>query len=330
MQKEHTRPGRVRSAAALARSRAGWLPYAALLVGIVSLGLSAMFVRWAGAPGPVSGFYRMAIAALVLGLPAARGMRQEAAGRPGRLSRRHVALAALGGLLFAGDLACWNTAVLLTNAANATLLANTSPVWVGLGALVLFRERLGWAFWAGLALALTGAAVILGQDILAQPELGLGELLGLTAGVFYGSFFLATERARDRLSPLTAWWISALSSTAALLALSLLFRQPLTGYSALSYLNLLAVALVTQVGGYLSISYALGHLPASIVSPTLLGQPVLTALLAIPLLGEPLGRDQVIGGALVLAGIWLVNRPRQKAGESGPRPNTRASAGPGD
>ena len=68
--------------------------------------------------------------------------------------------------------------------------------------------------------------------------------------------------------------------------------------------------LVSQLAGYLAISYALGYLPASIVSPTLLGQPVLTALLAVPLLNESIGWAQVAGGALVLAGIWFINRPR--------------------
>jgi drug/metabolite transporter (DMT)-like permease len=90
--------------------------------------------------------------------------------------------------------------------------------------------------------------------------------------------------------------------------LSLALGQPLTGYPLASYLNLLAVALITQVGGYLAINYALGHLPASLVSPTLLGQPVVTALLAVPLLGEAITAVQVLGGVLVLGGIALLHR----------------------
>jgi drug/metabolite transporter (DMT)-like permease len=62
--------------------------------------------------------------------------------------------------------------------------------------------------------------------------------------------------------------------------------------------------------GYLALGYALGHLPASVVSPTMLGQPVLTALLAIPILGESLHPVQWIGGLVVLGGIYLVNRSR--------------------
>jgi drug/metabolite transporter (DMT)-like permease len=70
---------------------------------------------------------------------------------------------------------------------------------------------------------------------------------------------------------------------------------------------------VPQIIGYLAMGYALGHLPASIVSPTMLGQPVLTALLAIPLLGETLQPVQWMGGLVVISGIFLVHRSREAA-----------------
>ncbi|HCB01527.1 MAG TPA: hypothetical protein DEP19_04015, partial [Anaerolineae bacterium] len=66
-----------------------------------------------------------------------------------------------------------------------------------------------------------------------------------------------------------------------------------------------------QMIGYLAISYALGHLPASIVSPTLVGQPILTAILAIPLLGEIPTLTQWLGGAIALLGIYIVNISHQ-------------------
>jgi drug/metabolite transporter (DMT)-like permease len=210
----------------------------------------------------VSGFYRMAIAAAVMALPF--GAR---AGRRAPLSRRHIGLAVLAGLFFAGDLAAWNTGVLITNAANATLFGNTSPFWVSLGALVLFKEKLRPTFWGGLLMAMLGAAVILGGDFLTYPRLGLGDLLALLAGFFYGGFFLATQRARECLGSLVSWWVSACASAVALLLLSLIFRQPLTGYPLGTYACLLALALVTQVGGYISINYALGYRLAHFVRP---------------------------------------------------------------
>ena len=281
--------------------------YLALGVGILSLGFSAIFVRWANAPGIVTSFYRMAIATALLAWPFYRRVKAT-----GSLSRRGLRFAVLGGLFFTGDLALWATGVVMSGATNPTLLANTAPLWVGLGALVLFRERLKAMFWVGLLLAMTGAAVILGLDSLRAVSFGLGTLFGLLAGIFYGGYFLITQRGRETLDSITYFWPAAVSSTLGLLILCLALRQPLTSYPASAYLNFLALGVVSQVFGYLSINYALGHLPASIVAPTMLGQPVVTAIVAGPLLGEALSLWQVLGGLAVLAGVYVVHRSQLK------------------
>lgn len=282
--------------------------YLAIGIGILSLSFSAIFVRWANAPGLVTSFYRMAIAVVLLAWPFYRRVRTKRS-----LPRQGLQVAVLGGLLFAGDLALWATGVVLSGATNPTLLANTAPLWVGLGALVFFQERLNATFWAGLLLAMIGAVVILGLDGLRAASFGMGTLFGLLAGVFYGGYFLITQRGRETLDPLTYFWPAAVSSTLGLLILSLTLRQPLTGYSALTYLNFFALGVVSQVFGYLAINYALGHLPASVVAPTMLGQPVVTAILAGSLLDEALSLWQVLGGIAVLAGVYTVHRSRHGA-----------------
>lgn len=165
-----------------------------------------------------------------------------------------------------------------------------------------------------MLVAMVGAAIILGQDFIVHPVLGTGDLIGLGSGFFYGMFFLATERARDRLSALASWWISAAVCTIALLGLCLIFQQPLTGYPIETYYNLIALALIVQVAGWFAINYALGHLPASVVSPTLLLQPVITAIIAIPLLNQLISAIQLIGGLLVLLGIFIVHGANARHG----------------
>ncbi len=279
--------------------------YLALLMGVISLGFSGIFVKWANAPGAVTGFYRMAVAALVL---APLFWRRLPRYRP--IPRREISIALLGGFFFAGDLIFWNTGILISGATNPTLMGNTAPLWVGLGALLFFREKLNRQFWLGLLLAFGGAAVILGLDALGN--VGLGTFYGLLAGIFYGGYYLVTQRSRQKLDALTAFWFSAVSTSLFLLLAALVLRQPLTGYSSTTYLNFLALALVVQAGGQLAINYALGYLPASLVSPTMLGQPVLTAVFAIPLLGEALSFWQIVGGLAVIAGVYTVHRSRQQ------------------
>lgn len=280
-------------------------PYLALGFGLAAIGSSAILVRLANTSGLVAVLYRMAIATFVT-LPVF--LRRWS--KIGRLPARGVLIALLAGVFFALDLSAWGTGVVLGGATNPTLMANTAPLWVGIGAFFIFRERLGLRFWAGVFLAMLGAALVIQIDISKSFHVGAGTLLGLLASIFYGSYFLVTQRGRERLDALSFFWISGFSASICLLSFSLSFQLPISGFSPSSYLYLIAMGLVTQVAGWLTINYAQGLLPASVVSPTLLGQPVVTALLAGPILGEWIGPLEIVGGVTVLAGILLVHQSR--------------------
>ncbi|MES2358209.1 MAG: DMT family transporter [Gemmatimonadota bacterium] len=284
--------------------RRGWAAYLALGIGVVCIAWSALFVRWAGVSGPASAFYRALVATIVL-VPAWlwRGRRRSLAARP-------AVLGVLAGVFFAIDLALFNSAVMNTSAANATLLGNNAPILVGLGSWVVFRKRPAAIFWIGLALALVGSACIIGSDALTPAAFGSGDVMAITASVFFAAYLLTIGRVRSEIDTLTLTTLAVAASSAVLLILCLLLRVPLSGYSTHAWLSLIGLGVVSQVGGYLAITYALGHLPATVTSVGLLGQAPLTALLAIPLLGEPLSASQIIGGVLVLAGIYVVNRRR--------------------
>lgn len=157
-------------------------------------------------------------------------------------------------------------------------------------------------------MALAGAAVILGVDAL--NDVGLGTFFGILSGMFYGAYFLVVQRSRQQLNTLTSFWLSVIGSVLGLALIARVLGQPLTGYSTYTYINLIALGLVVQVGGQMGVAYALGYLPASLVSPTLLLQPVLTGLLAVPILGEAISVVQILGGAAVLVGIFIVHRSR--------------------
>ncbi len=283
------------------------LPYIALVSGILALSLSSLFVRWADAPGAMTSFYRMSVAALVF-LPIF--LRQPAAKR--RLDRRWLFLPLIGGIFTALDHATWATAINFTRVANATLMNNLAPLWVALIALIFWREKLSSIFWLGLVMAIGGAAVVLGSDLITRPQLNQGNLLAVGSSFFYAAYFLTTQRGREHFSTLTYVFLITLTCSLVLFFINLGLGNPFTGFSTSTYLSFLGAGLISQVIGYFSVGYALGHLPASIVSPTMIAQPVLTALMAIPLAGEPLVPAQWIGGLVVLTGIYLVNTNREK------------------
>src|SRR5579871_2759182 len=118
--------------------------YLALAVGVFCIGWSAIFVKLAHVDGLSSAFYRLFFATAVLGP-------WWVARRPARpLSSRALVLTAVGAIFFAFDLALWNVSILRTSATTATLLANNAPIWVGLGTVLVWRERLSGAFWIGV------------------------------------------------------------------------------------------------------------------------------------------------------------------------------------
>jgi drug/metabolite transporter (DMT)-like permease len=103
-------------------------------------------------------------------------------------------------------------------------------------------------------------------------------------------------------------WLSSLVASLFLLVYVVLAGLALTGYTPQQYLALAALGLISHVLGWLAINYSLGHMPAPLTAVTLLAQPVITALLAVPLLNEALSIFQIGGGLLVLAGIYIVSR----------------------
>ena len=280
-------------------------PYLALGIGVIAISFSAVLVKAADAPGPVSSFYRMLFPVVFFAIPFFRQKKSL-----GGLSGYGVKMAVWAGVFFGLDVAAWATGVVMSEATNPTLLSNTAPLWVGLGALVFFNEKQTLGFWGGLVIALTGAAFILGFDSLKSTSFGLGSFLGLLAGFFYGGFFLFSQKSLEKLNSLSFFWIACLSSGIVVLIFIILLGQPLLGYSLQTVLMFLGMGLIVQVFGWLVISYAQGRLPASVVSPSLLGQPVGTAILASFLLNEQITSFEILSGAAVLSGIYIIHRSR--------------------
>ena len=279
------------------------IAYVALVTGILSIGMSPLLIRWADASGVVSSLYRMAFGSIFLSwLFLYRILKKRT-----KLPKKGILFAVAGGFFFSVDLAFWSTGVVLSGAAIPTLLGNTAPLWVGLGSWIVFREDHPKKFWIGLITALLGAGLVLSIDMEKSPEFGLGSLFGALAALFYGAFYLASQRGREHLDTINYFWISTSTSAIFLFLYTILLGEPLVGYNQKTWILFFLMGLIVQVLGWLFITFTQGHLPAALVSPTMLGQPVIVAILAWLLLHERFSIGQVIGGSMVILGIFLVH-----------------------
>ena len=273
------------------------------MIGVVAIAWSAIFVRWAPIPGPASAFYRILIAGALLWPYLLLRHRDTL-----RMSQRSLWMAMLGGVFFAGDLACYNTAVLHTSAANAVLLSTNAPIVVGVLSWVVLGRAPRPMFWLGLAIATSGSLLIVSRDLVQGASFGRADFLAIATSIFFGGYLMVTEHVRNQVASLALLGISLFSSMVCLglfdVVLSISMKVPHDGKV---WAGLLGMGIISQLIGYFALTYALGHLPATITSVTLLAQAPVTALLAFLLLAEKYSWLQAAGALLVLAGIFTVN-----------------------
>lgn len=275
----------------------------ALLAGATCIAFSPIWVRIADVGPTASAFWRVALAVpllwvVFLAFP----------GRPA-LEKSSRPLLFAAGVAFAGDLAFWHWSIQFTSVANSTLLANLASIFVTLAAWVLWKQRPTAVFLAGLAAALLGVGLLVRASLGFSPHALLGDALGVITAMFYAWYLLSVKGVRDRgAATLRLMAVTTTITAAILLPVALASGEALLPGSGIGWLKLLGLAWVSHSAGQGLIAYALAHLPAPFSSVGLLSQPVMAALFAWLLLGEPLTPLQLAGGLVVLAGIALARR----------------------
>lgn len=285
------------------------LVFCALLAGGVAIGFAGILMRLSDVNPLASAFWRMALSAPILWTWALVSEKED--GRSGKRIDFSPELA-FAGLFFAADMGFWHLSLHFTTVSNATLLSNLAPIFITLWMWCVYRIRFAPLFVIGMSVALVGALLLVAPAALsgaavADPKL-LGDALGLASAVFYAGYQLAIKRARHQYSTarLMAW--STTITAIALLPFALAAPGMFVPGNLIGWLPLLGLAFFGQIGGQSVIAYASAHFPASLSSISLLIQPLTATIAAWAIFGEALGTTQMIGGAMLLWGIYLSKR----------------------
>lgn len=274
------------------------LPWILLFFGIACISISAFFVKKAHVNGISLSFYRVFFATLFI-LPFYIRVKSK------DMNLKGIFLSLLGGMFFAFELVFWNTAVIVSNTTFPTLIVNLSSVWVGIGAMILFREKLNRFHWAGNSIAILGVAIIIGINNIIHMKIDTGFVFSIIASVFLALYVLSVKEVRKIHSTIQVVFFTFLGCTITLLICCIATGSALYGFSPSSWAYMLCLGLITQVGGYFSINYALGYIDSSTVSILTLLQPILTAIFAVIVLNEAFTLYHILGGVLVLAGLVI-------------------------
>jgi drug/metabolite transporter (DMT)-like permease len=277
-------------------------------VAVLAASTSAILIRVADAPEPVMAFYRVLFTTLLL-LPLARGAGAQLA----RVSRRDFLGALLAGLALAAHFAAWFESVDLTTVAASVTLVGTQTVFVAAGAGLFLAERVSRRTLAGITIALLGAGLMSAAGAFdggGAPDPLLGNGLALVGAAMAAVYVLSGRSIRQRVPVVPYVLVVYAVAAVGLLGVVLAGGHPLSGYPPDEWLLFLGMAVGPGILGHTLINWALEHVESSVVSVSLVGEPVGSTLLAALLFAEVPGGLAIAGGAVVIAGIVVTARDR--------------------
>lgn len=202
-----------------------------------------------------------------------------------------------------------------TTATNAAILMSSIPVFaVAVGALLKI-ERIGRWRLTGIALAITGALVVLGPgQFSGGSAVFLGNLLILLNCLSYSTFLVLQRPVLERLPWRTtiAWSFLFGGIAVILLAARDLSRLDLETVSNAAWAGLAYIIVFPTIVSYSINTWAVKRSSPSLAAAYTTAQPLFAAALASWFLGETLGRRQAVGFALIATGlIWVGRRTTQ-------------------
>ncbi len=296
-----------------------------LCFGILAVSTASIFIRFAqaGAPSLVIAAGRLSIATLVL----TPFVLSRSWGEIKAIPKRTFGLLALAGLFLGLHFATWITSLEYTSVASSVVLVATSPLWVALLSPIFLKEKTTSAVFLGLVISLVGSLIV-GLNSACHISAGqiecislssmfsgrsfLGNLLAVAGALFSGGYLMIGRRVRNSLSLPVYTFLVYGTAALVLIILVVVSGIPVAAYSAPTWIWIVLLALIPQLLGHSTFNYFLKSLSAAFVSIALLGEPIGTIILAFLILHENPSWLEIIGGILILLGIFVASRATDK------------------
>ncbi|MBS7638143.1 DMT family transporter [Candidatus Bathyarchaeota archaeon] len=279
-------------------------PKAVLAVSMAAVSTASILIKMSSAHPLAIAAYRMIISTLILApLLILLGEFNDL-----RDLDRGVLFKLVGvGFFLALHFATWISSLSLTSIVSSVVLVHLDPIIVAFLSHFFLGERMSRRMLLGIVMAICGAALIALGDMGMGEENLQGDLLAFIGSLMLGLYILSGRRLRQSLS-LLPYVVPVYATAAAILTMGCLMTGvPLT-YQLREYMIFTAIALVPMIFGHTLYNWALRYLKASIVSTSLLGEPVGASILAFLILGEKPTPPVLLGALITLIGIYICVR----------------------
>jgi len=294
----------------------------AMFTAILAVSTSSVFIRFAqrDAPSLVIAALRLTFATLILAPLALTRHRQELRS----LTRSDVLLGLVSGLFLAVHFATWISSLEFTTVASSVVFVSTGPLWVALLSPFLLDEHLSHVAMVGLSLAFVGGSLVGLADActwnagLQCPDIARvlqgrsmwGNFLALVGAWAVSGYLIIGRKLRAKISLIPYIFIVYGMAAAGLIVAMFASGETPWGHPLPAYFWIFLLAAFPQLIGHSTYNWVLRFIPASLVAITTLVEPIASAILAYFILRETPASGVIIGGALILSGIYLTSRSK--------------------
>lgn len=277
-------------------------PYLAILGGVLAAASSSIFTKLAEAPPMIIAFYRLFFTVIFL-TPffLKSGIRETRA-----IGLKDFGLACLAGAFLALHFAFWITSLNYTSISSSTVLVTLQSLFVISGGYLFYKEKISARGVLGVTLAIAGSIAIGMGDFRIGGRALLGDAMAFTGAFFVAGYVLIGRGLRSRLSLLPyVYMIYGVTAVVLLLGNLFTFKDSLFPYPQMTWVWFTALALVPTIMGHTVFNWALRYVKASVVSVSILGEPVGATILAYFIFGQVPGELQLAGGIAILIGLII-------------------------
>ncbi|MCM3612504.1 DMT family transporter [Planococcus sp. MERTA32b] len=274
-------------------------PYMPIIIGVISVAMSAIFVKMTVADSGVTAFYRMLFSILIMSPVFFLKYTHELK----KLSKRDWGFTTIAGIFLAFHFILWFESLNYTSVASSTVLVTLQPLFAFAGTYFFFKESLSIKTIVSALIAIGGSVLIAYGDFQISGQALFGDILALIACALITAYLLFGQDIRKRLSLMTYTFVVYGVSTITLFFYIIIKGESFGPYPAQEWMWFILLALIPNLFGHTLFNWALKWVSTNVISIAILFEPVGAAILAYFILGELLSASQIIGGTVVITGI---------------------------
>lgn len=272
-----------------------------ILAGTFFTSLSSIIIRFSEAPALVISAYRMLFTSMMLLIPVYIKSKDELK----NLNKNNFILCVISGVFLALHYAAWIQSIKMTTIANSTILVSCSPIFVAAVNYLLFKEKFNKKMLLGIIMSLAGTIIIaMGSSKETKSGMTVGNILAFSGAVFVAVYLIIGGIVRKNLSAFAYVFIVYSVSAIVLFIMCILTNTPIYPYPLKEFILFFLLGFFSSILGHTVYNYLMKYYSSTLISVSTLAEPIFASILAIPLLNEFPSAYSIIGGIIIISGIY--------------------------